>query len=242
MARYKKRAASERGAALLILLALAGIGAASLLVSALGHSGLEQRRERRTVLLLGQATDALVGFATQQGRLPRPAISAADGRERQEPCTSEASCTGLLPWVTLGIEGADAWGKRLRYSVTPAYTVVPVMRVSTVATKTVQTRTPDGALRYLAGQETCNLAVQCAPLVVLSHGRNNFGVTVQGVTQPNTAQGNLDEQLNAEGDVHFIGRAAGTDATQPGGEFDDLVSTIPLAYLYQQMGAARKLP
>ncbi len=243
MARYKKRpGASERGAALLLLLALMGVGAASLLITAFSHSDREARHQRQTLARLATATDALVGFATAYGRLPRPAVSAVDGHERPEPCSSEASCTGFLPWVALGVEGADAWGKRLRYSVTPAYTVTPVTRLSAVATKTVQTRYGSGALAYLAGQETCYLGAQCAPLVVLSHGRDNFGSSVLGIEQPNTASGNLDEQLNAQGSAHFISRAASTDEAVPGGPFDDLVRFVPLDFLYKQMGAAHQLP
>lgn len=243
MARYKKRpGASEGGAALLLLLALMGVGAASLLITAFSGGDREARHNRQTLERLAAATDALVGYATAQGRLPRPAVSATDGRERPAPCTSEDDCTGFLPWVTLGVEGADAWGKRLRYSVTPAYTVAPVLRISTVATKTVQTRFGSGALTYLAGQGSCELSAQCVPLVVLSQGRENFGTTVLGIVQPNTASGNVDEQLNDRGSANFMSRAATTDASVPGGVFDDLVTFVPLNFLYKQMGAARKLP
>jgi type II secretory pathway pseudopilin PulG len=246
MARYKKRPGAsrrrERGAALLLLVALMGVGAASLLITAFSRGDREARHNRQTLARLAAASDALVGYATAQGRLPRPAVSATDGRERSEACTSEDSCTGFLPWVTLGVEGADAWGKRLRYSVTPAYTVAPVLRISTVATKTVQTRFGSGALAYLVGQASCELGAQCAPLVVLSQGRENFGSSVLGIVQPNTASGNVDEQLNDQASVHFVSRPATTDATVPGGVFDDLVTFVPLDFLYKQMGAARKLP
>ncbi|MBA5637747.1 hypothetical protein H3H37_11850 [Duganella sp. LX20W] len=243
MARYKKRpGARQAGAALLLLLALMGVGAASLLITAFSRGDREARHNRQTLERLAAATDALVGYATAQGRLPRPAISATDGRERPGACETEEDCTGFLPWVALGVEGADAWGKRLRYSVTPAYTVAPVQRLSAVATKTVQTRFGSGTLAYLAGQGSCELSAQCVPLVVLSQGRENFGSTVLGIVQPNTASGNVDEQLNDQGAAHFISRAATTDASVPGGVFDDLVTFVPLDFLYKQMGAARKLP
>lgn len=243
MARYKKRpGAEQRGAALLLLLALMGVGAASLLITAFSRGDREARHTRQTLDRMAAASDALVGYATAYGRLPRPAMSATDGRERSAPCASEDDCTGFLPWVTLGVEGADAWGKRLRYSVTPAYTEVPVQRLSTVATKTVQTRFGSGALAYLAGQGSCELGAQCVPLVVLSQGRENFGSTVLGIVQPNTATNNVDEQLNDQGSAHFISRPATTDPSVPGGVFDDLVTFVPLDFLYKQMGAARKLP
>src|SRR5471032_1227554 len=153
---------SQRGAALLLLLAMTSIGAATLLVSALGRSGLEARRQQLTVRRLGQASEALLGYASTYGRLPRPAVSATDGNEREQACDTEDSCTGLLPWVTLGIAGSDAWGKRLRYSVTPEYTQVPVRRISAIATKTVQTRASNGQLAYIVGQDECTLAAPCA--------------------------------------------------------------------------------
>jgi hypothetical protein len=232
----------QGGAALLILVMLMGIGAATLLVSALSHNNQERRRIQLTIARLAQAQDALVGFAATNGRLPRPAVSATDGHESPQPCVAEEDCSGFLPWVTLGVDGSDAWDKLLRYSVTPIFTTAPVLRISAIATKTVQTRYSDGQLAYTAGQDNCTLGAQCAPLVLLSHGKNNFGTSVLGVPQLNTARGNADELLNAIGSVHFVSRPASDDPALPGGEFDDLVSTVPLAYLYKQMAAAHRLP
>ena len=241
-ANKRAKPARQRGAALLLLLMLAGIGAATLLVSALGRNGLEARRQQLTVRRLGQANDALLGYASAYGRLPRPAVSATDGNEREQPCDSEDSCTGLLPWVTLGIDGNDAWGKRLRYSVVPEYTRSPLRRLSAIATKTVQTRASDGLLYYLVGQDPCTLAAPCAPAVVLSHGKNNFGVSAQGVPQPNTGSANVDELINAVGTVHFVSRAATDDVHAPGGAFDDQVAVLSLSQLYKLMNTAHKLP
>ena len=76
------------GAALLIVVTVAGLAAASLLVGALGKSSGDLARERRTLHALAQANEALVGFAAVNGRLPRPAASAIDGRENPLPCAS----------------------------------------------------------------------------------------------------------------------------------------------------------
>lgn len=234
----------QRGAALLLLLAMTSVGAAGLLISALSRDGAQQQ-QRRTLLTLArmaQAREALVGYAAANGRLPRPAVSATDGNESPTQCVSEQDCTGFLPWVTLGVDGADAWGKLLRYSVTPVYTRSPVQRISAIATKTVQGRDASGESYYLAGQSSCDPGAQCAPLVLLSHGRGNFGTSALGVAQANTGRGNLDERQNAEASLHFIDRAANADPAAPGGEFDDLVLTVPLSYLYKQMTAAHRLP
>ncbi|MES2257608.1 MAG: hypothetical protein V4724_03765 [Pseudomonadota bacterium] len=232
----------QRGAVLLLLLAVLGLAGASLLIGALGGSNPQARYAQRTVRLIAQANDALVGFATTNGRLPRPAISATDGRENPAPCASDEQCAGILPWVTLGVDGTDAWGKRLRYSVTPELTTFTYQPSSAVATRTVQRRGADGQLSYLAGGATCSVQTQCAALVVLSHGKNNYGVSVTGIAQANTGQDNTDEENNAGASAHFISRVASTDTTVPGGEFDDLLAWVPLDLLYRRMRAARTLP
>ncbi|HEV7816108.1 MAG TPA: hypothetical protein VGP06_13540, partial [Janthinobacterium sp.] len=162
--------ARQGGAVLLILLTLIGLGAATLLINAMGNNHVQALRERKTLDALAQAREALIGFATLHGRLPRPAASASDGLEMAAPCGSEESCTGFLPWVALGVEGADAWGKRLRYSVTPVLTREPVDAGRAVTTKVVRGRDSNGQLTYLAGQESCTQRFPCAPFVVLSDG------------------------------------------------------------------------
>ncbi|MQA23705.1 hypothetical protein [Rugamonas rivuli] len=245
MAISRKSATSrrrQRGAALLLLLAMTSVGAAAVLISALSHDNGQQRRSALTLARMAQAREALIGFAAVNGRLPRPAASATDGSEAEAPCASEHACTGFLPWVTLGVDGADGWGKLLRYSVTPAYTRAPVLRISAVATKTVSERGARGESEYRVGQASCDLGAQCAPLVLLSHGQRNFGTSMLGVAQANTAAGNLDEQQNASDSVHFISRAFSADPAAPGGEFDDLVLSVPLSLLYKRMAAAHRLP
>ncbi|AXA91054.1 hypothetical protein [Massilia sp. YMA4] len=232
----------QRGAALLLLLAVASVGFAAVLIGAFGRSGVERLREQRTLARLALASDALVGFAAVNGRLPRPAISATDGRESPAPCADEAACSGFLPWVTLGVEGADSWGKRLRYSVTPLYTTAPIQRIAAVATKRVQTRDGNGELRYVIGQERCELAAACAPAVVYSQGRANLGTSVAGLAQANGARGNLDEIGNDSATTGFIQRPASADPGVPGGPFDDLLVALPLETLYERMAAARTLP
>lgn len=232
----------QQGAVLLILLAVLALAGSSLLMSAFGANTVETRRTQRTQMLLAQATDALTGFAAANGRLPRPAISATDGREQPLPCASDEQCTGYLPWVALGIAGEDAWGKRLRYSVTPAFTTYDYQPATAAATRTVQQRGPDGELRYVAGGPACTAQTRCAALVVLSHGKNNYGVSVEGAEQANTGAANDDETVNASATAHFVTRVANSNPEAPGGEFDDQVSWLTLQPLYARMRAARTLP
>lgn len=243
-ARGPLRRHRQHGAVLLLLLAILALAGSSLLMSAFGGVNLQARREQQTLLVLAQAREALAGFAAVNGRLPLPAASAFDGLERQAPCASDADCTGFLPLAALGIEGADAWGQRLRYSVTPALTTYAYAASTAVANRTVQTRGMAGELRYLAGGPSCSVQSQCAPFVVLSHGRRHFGVSEAGIGRAGPAgeAGSDDEADNAAQALHFISRPATTDPRRPGGQFDDLVAWLPLDMLYQRMRAARTLP
>lgn len=242
--RGHSRLRRQRGAVLLILLVILALAGSSMLLSVYGGINPQARREQQTLLLLAQAKDALAGFAAVNGRLPLPAASAQDGLERSAPCASDADCTGFLPWAALGIDGADAWGQRLRYSVTPALTTYAYAASTAVANRTVQTRAMDGELRYLAGGPSCSVQAQCAPFVVLSHGRYHFGVSEAGIERAGPAgdAGNDDESGNAEQALHFISRPPTADPRRPGGQFDDLVAWLPLELLYQRMRAARTLP
>ncbi|MGW8392078.1 hypothetical protein [Pseudoduganella sp. HUAS MS19] len=230
--------ARQRGAALLTLLLVATVALAAVLLSAFGGSGIERAREQRTHALLAQASEALIGFAATHGRLPRPAASGppgpaagdgGSGRERSAPCTSEADCTGLLPWMDLGLPAADHWGRQLRYSVTPAFTAAPLARTALIASKRVLSRDANGALFFVAGQDACSLAAQCAPAVVLSRGRSD-------------APDSQDEAGNLQASATFMQRPLSTESNAPGGVFDDLLVVVPLHTLYERMAAARTLP
>ena len=232
----------QRGAALLLLLAVLGLGAANLLIGAFGRNTGEAARQQRTLATLAQAREALLGFAATQGRLPRPAASALDGRERAGDCTDDAQCSGFLPWVALGVEGNDAWGKLLRYSVTPAMARAPIVSFSAIADRVVLTRDGRGDFAFVAGQEQCDISAQCLPVVVFSQGKDHYGTAASGVTQINTARGNIDEASNDSASRSFIARPASDNAALPGGAFDDILSWITLPTLYQRMRAARNLP
>lgn len=238
-----RRAADfQRGQALLLLVAILGLGAASLFLGAMGKPRLDDARQLRTLQTLRDARDALTGFATTHGRLPRPAISVTNGFERTTPCDSEAACTGFLPWATLGVGRLDAWGKLIRYSVTPVFTEAPLQRTSAFGTKTVLTRTGGGAITYIAGNPDCSLGSPCMAVVLHSAGRKNFGISETGAIMANGDTGNIDEAANMAAVQHFMRRAATGDTTAPGGVFDDMVEYIDPQVLFVQMVKARVLP
>lgn len=210
-------------------------------------SQVELRRARETNAALEEAREALIGFAVSRGRLPRPATSATIGAENPVACTSEALCTGFIPWSTLGVAKLDGFDKIIRYSVTPAFAggvtgAAPFDLSTSVATKTVQTRDGAGALTYQAGQLLCSVASQCMPAVVFSHGKNNYGTGESGNVMSDNSATNSDEDTNNSASVNFISRTPSINTTFPGGEFDDLVIWLSPNILFNRMVAAGKLP
>jgi type II secretory pathway pseudopilin PulG len=123
---------TERGAALLVILAIIGIGAAWLLVSALKSAAIQNERDRITADALAKAKDALIGYAATYrdthpdaggwtdkiwGYLPCPDTNN-DGTA-DPPCgAKDVTVAGRLPWRTLGLPPLrDGAGECLWYVV-----------------------------------------------------------------------------------------------------------------------------
>jgi len=191
-----------------------------------------QRRVSDTQAALRTIREALTGFAATHGRLPCPAISAANGAEQPQPC---ASRRGFIPWVTLGVPETDAWGHIYLYSVTPAFaSSSPPFTLADSGDITVNTRNSSGALVAEAAT---------IPALVLSFGPDGYGATSrQGVAQPAVPPGNSDEATNAGGGTTFVDRVATANTAAPGGSFDDLVDWISPNVLFSRMIAAGRLP
>ena len=197
----------------------------------LGHASETQRQ-------LAEIKEALLGFAVANGRLPRPAISLADGAENPALCADDAACTGYLPWAALGVKKTDAWSKMIRYSVTPAYANA-AFTLATVGSKKIQTRDSAGNASYLIGG-ACSLASPCAPAVIYSAGKNNWGISEQGDALPDESADNVDEDANAVATTVFFARDPST--VPNGGPFDDIVTWISPNILYSRMISANRLP
>lgn len=227
--------ARQRGAVLLLLVAVLGLGAASFLISMYHQPKGVLRQQALTQVALGQAREALLGYAMAHRRLPRPAISALDGRERPQPCTDAASCTGLLPWVTLGLTPGDGWNKLLRYSVSLDF-ANGNLDAPVEASKTVLDRFDDGSVFYRVGTDNCVVDDRCSPAVIFSSGRH-LGVSVQGVVQSSAVRDNLDEQANEQALHDFMARAASDDVRSAGGSFSNMVSWIPLPQIRARIRA-----
>ncbi|MBP6504295.1 MAG: hypothetical protein KA316_16200 [Rhodoferax sp.] len=221
----------QRGAALLVMLLIAGVLGSFFALQVFGGGRAERAKISSTTTSLTQARDALAGFAHANGRLPRPATSALNGAESAGPCITEVACTGLIPWATLGIGKLDAWGKIIRYSVSPAFADSPIAPAS-IPSKKLQTRDLAGVLSFLAGSAAACTAVSgCIPAIVFSHGMANFGTTDAGVAIPNQSLTNIDEISNNTGagiGVTYVQRTVSqNNSAALGGEFDDIVIALP---------------
>ena len=200
---------------------------------------VEQQRYKDTQRLLDEAKEALIGFAVINRRLPRPATSATDGAERVAVCgpgaAGETNCTGFIPWADLGVNKLDAWGKIIRYSVTPAFADNNFV-LDTDGTKIIQSRRLDNGAIVTLGTEI--------PAVVFSHGQRNFGTDSDGSAKGNTSVGNtnIDENANDTGTTTFFSRTFNQNTAFPGGEFDDLVTWLSPAILANRMIQAGRLP
>lgn len=178
--------------------------------------------QRETQLLLEQVREALIGYAAMNGRLPRPAQSASNGQERTAACANDADCTGFVPWLTLGVSKVDAWGKLLRYSVSPGYaggndgmTLISFTTTSTLETKTIKEADPSTPANL------ANLSTTI-PAVIFSQGQGRWGYNSEGVLLGDGTNNNPDEDNNQSASQIFISRPASA-AAHPRGEFDDIV-------------------
>ena len=195
---------------------------------------VQQRNSAETRRILEETREALIGYAMANGRLPRPAVSDTDGSEKGA-CADHAACTGYIPWAVLGTPRIDAYGKLIRYSVTPALANAPIT-ISSTGGKRIRTRTPS----------TTPILADAVPAVLISHGLYNYGRTADGDNIVNTSTTNVDEQANATNDGQsanpFWSRPQSATTTAPGGEFDDIVVWVPQSLLVGRMVAAGRLP
>jgi prepilin-type N-terminal cleavage/methylation domain-containing protein len=188
-----------------------------------------RQREDKTLTQLDEIREALITFAAINRRLPCPATAAtADtvvgaGREQAPIATG---CTGgpvgVVPWVTLGLQQTDAWGRRFTYRVTPAFSrTAPAIGLLSSGDNTVQNR---ALVTAAAG----------IPAVVVSHGQNAFGSRNRlGVLAP--LGGNVFEQENADADAVFV-------ADTPTTAYEDLLTWVPTSILIGRMLQAGTLP
>ncbi len=123
---------------------------------------LDIKRYNETSKLLNEVSDALVGFAIVNKRLPCP-DGTGDGVEDAGVCNIE----GDLPWVTLGLGQSDAWGRRIRYRSDVAFnaaTLVPDPPDSTSLLNVTD----------LSGGALTSVGIDGPVAIIFSCGKNGF--------------------------------------------------------------------
>jgi len=114
----------QRGALLILLVIALGILAATVFVSMLSSSDIQNKRDKQTAAALAEAKAALIGYAASDtnrpGELPCPDYDG-DGKITIPGDYNGSACksyTGRLPWISLGLPDLrDGYGERLWYAV-----------------------------------------------------------------------------------------------------------------------------
>lgn len=174
---------------------------------------------------LEHARTALVGYALHRRtpdspghlpcpdlRAPDPAGNANDGIEDRLADGGCAAPIGNLPWRSLGLAEADAWGNRLGYAVTRTWS---------------RPRGPAGGSTETLQVCLDSACAQTLPAaaILISHGANGFGAgNARGGV--NLAPSGREERANALGGERYY-LLAPREAGHAAGEFDDLL--LPLS-------------
>ncbi|MGE5769526.1 MAG: type II secretion system protein [Betaproteobacteria bacterium] len=206
-------------------------------------------------------TEALVGFAVINGRLPCPASAASRGQESYSGTLGKSPCStyhgGFLPAATLGVAPTDSdgfaldpWGTRVRYAVSSDPDSDAMDSNANGAQRHTFTTT-DGirSLGLAAAHPDIHVCSGGAAQVSTASARcaspelTHVAVAVIVSGGPNGRQGALgsDEQGNGDGDRVFVSRTV-SDRGTAGGEFDDIVAWISPNVIYSRLIAAGRLP
>jgi prepilin-type N-terminal cleavage/methylation domain-containing protein len=234
---------------LAVVLAIVGLllGTAMYTLSA----QVEQRNRNETQRRLEEAKELLLSFALVNGRLPCPGSATGDeSGGGAVVCTN--SYNGFLPARTIGFQptdgagfGLDAWGNRIRYSVSATqwgsspFARFTKQHVADSATAGWSlTQTPQDL--QVCGAATAS-SVSCDAGAVVTN--QNVVVAVVFSTGKNGATGGTgtNEARNLDGNALFVSRPP-DPAGAAGGEFDDMMVWIPVGLLYGRMIAAGVLP
>ncbi len=172
----------QRGAALMIMLVIMVMGAATVLVSSLNSSGLRIERDKITAGALAQAKDALIGYAATyrdthpsqvHGYLPCPDTDGSNGLQPEgsaesgsgSPCANvstnqNVSVMGRLPWKTLDLLPLrDGNGECLWYAVSGTYKSLPKTDMMNWDINGLFEIMASDGVGYLAGSAADNRAV-----------------------------------------------------------------------------------
>jgi type II secretory pathway pseudopilin PulG len=186
---------------------------------------IAERQTRDTQHVLEAARAALAGYAlSHRDSIGRPYLpcpdqpGGGDGIEDRLPDGRCANVVGGLPWHTLGVAEADAWGNRLDYAVSPEF--------ADASRGIVHNPVPASEVQIC--RDTPCAQPLAAAAAILSHGRNGLGAR-NSMGNANLDPVSTHERANADGTPRFIMRPPAADRAD--GEFDDLVTWLSPAWL-----------
>lgn len=212
---------------------------------------IQARRIAETRHDMQAIQDALIGYAMSH-TFPHPTLPGEirhylpcpdanndgleDARNAAGQCTNKRAG---LPWITLGVEGADAWGNRYTYGVDRTYSNNQAGFVSTpIGTAAELNIYPDATCAAPA-------AVQDIPAVVVSHGPQGRGaLNMSGGTPLAPASVAADERQNlniATGSLPCNNSTSFVSRT-PTDDFDDLVMWLSKYPLFNRACQAGGCP
>lgn len=194
---------------------------------------IQARRVAETRADMRAIQDALIGYAMSR-TVGKPYLPCPDDGTGAEPGDESTlldgnnQCTtvrGMLPWRTLGVENADAWGNRYTYAVTKKFTD----RDGFVSTD-------PGALNVHNDQSCSGAGVApTVAVVIVSHGPNgrgaqnkNGGTPLVPAAVPANERANLTMHTAPCTETDFV------SLTPPDNDFDDLVTWITPFILVKQ--------
>jgi hypothetical protein len=213
------RRRAEKGAAVLALIAVIGLGVSTFLLNAVTKIRPDRQTETAVATALNLAREALVGFAIVNGKLPcpaRPETETGGAGAGVEDCPR---LFGALPWATLGLPESDSWGRRYSYRVSAGFTTP--FDAATLGDITV--------LNTVGGSTLADRV----PAVVVSHGKNGFHAWLPSGSRI-AASADGDENGNDPADTTFVSKTR-TDT------FDDLVVWIDPLKLVEMVKAGGNL-
>ena len=187
---------------------------------------IENSRRNETQITLEQLKESIYGYALINGRLPCPDTNSDGAEDRAGNTCSSAS--GFLPWSTLAMGNADAWGQNFTYRVTTSFADnvdgtacggTPTLGVSFSLCSLGDIQVRDQA----AG----NIVASNIPAIIVSRGKN-WALAMAA-----------DETENTNNDATFISK---NYSSVTGSEYDDLVTWIVPGVLVNRMVTAGRLP
>lgn len=194
---------------------------------------IDVRRTSETQQTLENIKEALVGYAMShrdttvntRPYLPCPDIAAPlagfthnDGQEDRDATTGAcaAPTEGNLPWVTLGVGNADAWGNRFHYRVSADFSN------ASNGFSTVATPPSAGDIDVCSTPDCSTPLADNTAVVIVSYGKNGWGALNSNGTVYQ-APTSADELENTDNDTTYVSRPP---ASPGANEFDDLLAWL----------------